>query len=185
MEKLYFVKVVNETRYRWKGVTKPFLEKYHFGAGDILYANSSEVEKLPMRGRVPNTMLFPNQSLGVVATNGNLYFRSEGGILWKTISNEKQLKSLVTSEKNISRDVDPFWFGMVYSTGGHYVPNVFFEGSLIKMSGQRQVYIALNDSKHPINSVDTFLRHGWDFEQVIEMRYESDMKILPTGLDLD
>jgi len=41
------------------------------------------------------------------------------------------------------------------------------EGSLVRASNSRQVYLFVNNSKHPVPDMQTFVSHGWDLDQVL------------------
>ena len=57
-----------------------------------------------------------------------------------------------------------------------------YNGFVLGFSGQRELYLVMNNTKRPFPNFDTFIKMGYDLDMVLKFRVNKDSQwYIPTG----
>jgi hypothetical protein len=174
--------------------------------GDILFLPADEVEKIPLSHlRFPPIRGDETHNVIVNTTLGQLYiyfpekevFRLYTSTIaglslfgFTTVANADS--DATTSPPaaaaswtcpNITQHISDQWLQELFAIGAP-LPNIYYQGSLIRLSSQREVYVVLEGVKRLIPSVAVFFRYGSDWNQVQVIVDVDDFNRIPTGPSL-
>jgi hypothetical protein len=176
----------NSPSFRCGGVTRKLLEMLHFGAGDVYHASKAELDFIPLAAPIPPQ--FPNPSMFLNSTLGVMFVVREGSIRIlpkKTDADTITVLGLSASSSNLNEDLITFLFKFIPL--GTPIPDIYRNGSLVRMVYERACYAVLNGQRRAIGSIDVMMKNDWDFSDVVVLQANQvkDFELIPLGAPLD
>jgi len=176
---------VSKKRIKWSGVPSLAFASscLHVGPGDVLtlpleLLNSMETREMP-------AILFFNETHkfhAVETTSGALYITREKHCSAVSLPNTSLFPIVIPEfrPENIIRNVDDFWFYDV-----KIFQNTFQDGSLVRLFNDKTIYLVRENARLKIPSLDVFVSHGYDFDQVKVVEDPFLLDILPLAGSLE
>lgn len=178
---LFYLDRINGSLFRWNNITEIFLRNSLLGFGDVLHVPEEDFEAIPLVGSVPNHFFeHVHSALGVVTTGNDLYLVRS---LVARAAPSPEAFAFYTRNVSVVRGVEPMWVRGLEP--GAPLPHTLGNNTLIRFHSERQVYAVLDMVKRAIPNQDVFLRHGYDFGNVVVMKHKDMFDEIPTGPDLD
>jgi hypothetical protein len=172
--------------FRCGGVTRKLLEMLHFGAGDVYHASKAELDWIPLAAPIPPQ--FPDKSMLLNSTSGVMFVVRGGSIrvLPKTADTDTiAVLGLAASPDRLNDDLISFLFKFI--PFGAAIPDIYRNGSLVRMISDRTCYVVINRQRRAIGGVDVMMKNNWDFSNVAVLQNNQldDFEIIPLGPPLD
>lgn len=161
---------------------------------DVFTLPHHEATRIPMSNPPPTCLQHIESDVSAIHTtiNNPCAFRTTEGVYYLVDCDSNSAGILLRMAPNldavtvwgvpaeeVTEDVDPIWIKMVPT--GSSIPDIYREGVLIRLHGQKEVYVVMKGKKRLIESVHVMLSHSWDFDQVITVSNVHDFDKLPLG----
>lgn len=181
---LNFLHYLNDsTIVRWNNLNEEFLVHNLLGWGDVVFLNDSEIEQIPLMGDIPAFFNENIGNLGGIVTTTNISYLLHNTREVKRMPSWESLKSKIKG-RPIAYHVDPLWLDISFLMGEPY-HRMIKNNTLVRLQNERQIYLILEDTKHVIPSQGVFLKHGFDFANVVILKHPEILNDYEWGPDLD
>jgi len=183
---LYYTMRINNTLVRWSNITYELLEFYALGSYDIITLHHHIINKyIPLMNNsiniIPYQLFKFELNVGIITTDNEYYLKMHRKIY--IINNIKQFYGYIyTYNAIIIENVLINWLHGCCDEEFSYLPNVFYNNTLVRCQKLPEVYLIKNFIKHLIPNLEIFVKHGYDFSNVhIFKRIPCELDIVKEG----
>ena len=191
---LYYSEIWHDGIHIWSNFSHAFSRAFYFGQEDVLRLKSPYHSKWPikfegdfyrdnsaLRARIE--IIYSNPKVGVNCSDGVFYVIHNGYMRFVNMTRNSSMTFIpLLHVPQVVSGVDYFYLKH-YLPGRHVPLEYYADNTLIRMHNDRQVYVVINGTKHPVTKA-AFFSHGWEFDWVKEVptMYQSDINSeLPSG----
>lgn len=193
LHNVFYTMRINNTLVRWCNITYDLLEFYALSTYDIITLEKNIIEQyIPLMNNYDNLIyysipydLFKYENIvGIITTSNEYYLKIHRKIY--IINNYKQFQGYIhTYNAIIIKNIFINWLHGCCDEEFSYLPNVFYENTLVRCQKLPEVYLMKNYIKHLIPNVTIFMKYGYDFSNVhIFKRSPCELDIVKEGHDI-
>ena len=190
LHNIFYTMRINNTLVRWCNITYELLEFYALSTYDIITLDRNIIEQyIPLMNNYDNLIYFSipydlfkyENIVGIITTSNEYYLKIHRKIY--IINNYKQFCGYIyTYNAIIIENVFINWLHGCCDEEFSYLPNVFYENTLVRCQKLPEVYLMKNYTKHLIPNVTIFMKYGYDFSNVhIFKRSPCELDIVKEG----